>query len=61
MVPDMEKRNIMNLILLASVTAAVGGLAVPYALFFVPRTSGADAGGLIARDRNGDAVTLKGW
>jgi cytochrome b6-f complex iron-sulfur subunit len=51
----------MNLILLSSVTAAVGGLGVPYVLFFIPRSSGGDGGGLVAKDRNGDDVTLKGW
>lgn len=61
MVPDMEKRTLMNLILLSSVSVTVGALGVPYLLFFVPRSSGGDAGGLVARDRNGDAVTLKGW
>lgn len=35
-VPDMNKRNIMNLILLGGISLPVGALAVPYALFFVP-------------------------
>ncbi len=35
-VPDMNKRNIMNLILLGGIGLPVGSLAVPYALFFVP-------------------------
>jgi cytochrome b6-f complex iron-sulfur subunit len=61
MVPDMDKRNLMNLILLTAVGANVGALGVPFLLFFVPRSKGGDGGGLVARDRNGDAVTLKGW
>ena len=35
-VPDREKRNVMNLLLAGGIALPVGGLAVPYALFFVP-------------------------
>ena len=35
-VPDMDKRNTMNLLLAGGVALPVGALAVPYALFFVP-------------------------
>lgn len=34
---DMNKRNIMNLILLGGIGLPVAGLAGPYALFFVPK------------------------
>jgi cytochrome b6-f complex iron-sulfur subunit len=61
-VPDMERRNIMNLVLLfGGVVPAVGGLAVPYILFFVPRSSGGGGSGLIAKTKAGDDITLKGW
>lgn len=33
----MNKRNIMNLILLGGIGLPVAGLAGPYALFFVPK------------------------
>lgn len=33
----MNKRNIMNLILLGGAALPVAGLAGPYALFFVPK------------------------
>lgn len=36
-VPDMNKRNIMNLILLGGISLPVAGLAGPYLLFFVPK------------------------
>ena len=39
-VPDMDRRKLMNTILLGSVGLNVAGLAVPYIAFFVPRTGG---------------------
>jgi cytochrome b6-f complex iron-sulfur subunit len=36
-VPDMEKRNIMNLILAGGIGLPTLGLAGPFALFFVPQ------------------------
>lgn len=39
-VPDMDRRQLMNAILLGSVGLNVLGLAVPYIAFFVPRSSG---------------------
>lgn len=35
-VPDMGKRQAMNLILLGGISLPVGALALPYAVFFVP-------------------------
>ncbi|KAG1678308.1 hypothetical protein FOA52_013929 [Chlamydomonas sp. UWO 241] len=60
-VPDMEKRNIMNLLLAGGVALPVGGLAVPFALFFVPKSAGGDGAGLAAKDALGNDVTLAGW
>mmetsp|Transcript_67009 Transcript_67009/g.146902 ORF Transcript_67009/g.146902 Transcript_67009/m.146902 type:complete len:203 (-) Transcript_67009:241-849(-) len=60
-VPDMNKRNIMNLILAGGVALPVGGLAVPYALFFVPASSGGAGGGIAAKDALGNDVKLKEW
>lgn len=37
-VPDMNKRNIMNLILLGGVAAPATGMLGAYALFFVPKS-----------------------
>jgi len=61
-VPDMERRNIMNLILLfGGVLPAVGGLAIPYILFFIPRSGGGGGGGLPALTKAGDKVTFTSW
>jgi cytochrome b6-f complex iron-sulfur subunit len=60
-VPDMDRRKLMNTILLGSVGLNVAGLAVPYIAFFVPRTGGGAGGGLAAKDALGDDVTVQGW
>ncbi|KAH8061208.1 guanylylate cyclase [Aureococcus anophagefferens] len=61
-VPDMERRNIMNLVLLfGGVLPAVGGLAIPYVLFFIPSGGGGGGGGLPALTKAGDAVTFDSW
>lgn len=35
-VPDMEKRKLLNLLLLGAVSLPTAGMLVPYASFFVP-------------------------
>mgnify|MGYP001158210007 FL=1 len=61
-VPDMERRNIMNLILFTGgVIPSVGGLAIPYILFFIPKTNDSAGGGLPALTKSGDKITFKGW
>lgn len=53
-VPDMAKRNTMN-ILLASATSAVAlGVLGPFAFFFVPAKSGGAGGGIVAKDALGN-------
>jgi len=61
MVPDMEKRNLMNLLLVGAVGLPGGYLAGGYALFFVPPSGGGGGGGSPAKDANGDAVKLAPW
>lgn len=61
-VPDMERRNIMNLILLfGGALPAVGGLGIPYILFFIPRGGGGGTGGLNALTKEGDPVKSTAW
>jgi len=60
-VPDMQKRSLMNLILLGSIALTVGGLGGPFLYFFYPAGAGGGGGGLIAKDAVGDSVTFKGW
>ena len=51
---DQNRRNLMNLILVGSAAVTIGGLAVPYVLFFLPPGSGGDGGGVSAKNANGD-------
>ncbi|XP_015881165.3 cytochrome b6-f complex iron-sulfur subunit, chloroplastic [Ziziphus jujuba] len=39
-VPDMGKRQLMNLILLGTISLPSAGMVVPYASFFVPHGEG---------------------
>ncbi|KAF5837220.1 rieske iron-sulfur protein of cytochrome B6/F complex [Dunaliella salina] len=60
-VPDMNKRNIMNLVLAGGVGLPAVSLAGPFAYFFVPPGGGGDGGGQSAKDILGADVTIKQW
>lgn len=51
---DQNRRNLMNLILVGSAAVTVGGLAVPYVLFFLPPGAGGGDGGTPAKDALGN-------
>jgi len=59
--PSMEKRQLMNLILLGSTTLTVGTIGLPALLFFVPPGSGGGSGGLPALDATGQQVFEADW
>jgi cytochrome b6-f complex iron-sulfur subunit len=64
MVPDMEKRKTMNLLLLVGGAGpAVTALGVPYALFFAPPGLGGGGGGAgqTAKDALGDDIKTGKW
>eukprot|EP00850_Spirogloea_muscicola_P000957 SM000003S11202 [mRNA] locus=s3:1572486:1573768:+ [translate_table: standard] len=61
MVPDMNKRNTLNLLLLGAVGLPTVCLAGPYAYFFVPPGSGGGSGGITAKDALGNDITASGW
>jgi cytochrome b6-f complex iron-sulfur subunit len=60
-VPDMQRRTIMNLVLLGGAAVPVGWLAGGFVYFFVPAGGGGGGAGLTALDAKGDAVTFKSW
>jgi len=55
---DMERRNIMNLILVGSAGLTIAGLGVPYVLFFFPAGTGGGGGGVTAKDKDGAELFL---
>merc|ERR1719440_2699728 len=60
-VPDMQRRTIMNLVLLAGAGVPVLWLGGGFVYFFVPPGGGGGRGGLTAKDALGDDVTVAGW
>ncbi|CAK9189766.1 unnamed protein product [Sphagnum troendelagicum] len=60
-VPDMGKRNLMNLLLLGAISLPSAGLIGPYLYFFVPPSSGGGGAGVVAKDALGNDITVDGW
>eukprot|EP00897_Mesotaenium_endlicherianum_P006011 jgi/Mesen1/5438/ME000270S04605 len=60
-VPDMNKRNTVNLLLLGAIGLPTLGALGPYVYFFVPPGSGSGSAGVVAKDALGNDVTEKGW
>jgi cytochrome b6-f complex iron-sulfur subunit len=58
---DEARRSTMNLILLGSTAVTIGGLAVPYVLFFYPPGVGGGAGGVTAKDALGNDLFAKDY
>jgi len=56
---DMDRRNLMNLILVGSAAVTVGGLAIPYIAFFVPPGGGGGSGAVTAKDALGNDIVLE--
>jgi len=51
---DMDRRNLMNLILVGSAGLTLAGLGLPYVFFFYPPGSGGGGGGVTAKDALGN-------
>ena len=60
-VPDMQRRTIMNLVLLGGAAVPVGWMGGGFIYFFVPLSKGGGTGGVAALDANGDQVKLTSW
>jgi cytochrome b6-f complex iron-sulfur subunit len=60
-IPDQERRNLMNWILVGSAAGTVGGLAVPYLSFFVPPTSSSAGGAISAKDALGHDISATAY
>ncbi|XP_078447702.1 photosynthetic electron transfer C isoform X2 [Wolffia australiana] len=60
-VPDMGKRELMNLLLLGAIALPSAGMLVPYGAFFAPPSSGGSGGGTPAKDALGNDVIASVW
>lgn len=60
-VPDMQRRTIMNLVLLGGAAVPVGWMGGGFIYFFVPPSGGAGTGALKALDAKGDPVNADNW
>ncbi|GMG98637.1 hypothetical protein Nepgr_000477 [Nepenthes gracilis] len=60
-VPDMGKRQLMNLLLLGAISLPTAAMLVPYVAFFVPPGSNNASAGTIAKDAVGNDVIADQW
>nr|O49078.1 RecName: Full=Cytochrome b6-f complex iron-sulfur subunit, chloroplastic; AltName: Full=Plastohydroquinone:plastocyanin oxidoreductase iron-sulfur protein; AltName: Full=Rieske iron-sulfur protein; Short=ISP; Short=RISP; Flags: Precursor [Fritillaria agrestis]AAC04807.1 cytochrome B6-F complex iron-sulfur subunit precursor [Fritillaria agrestis] len=60
-VPDMGKRQTMNLLLLGALSLPTAGMLIPYGAFFVPPSSGGGGGGIVAKDAVGNDIVAAAW
>ncbi|MGF1535947.1 MAG: cytochrome b6-f complex iron-sulfur subunit [Elainellaceae cyanobacterium] len=56
-VPDMGRRQFMNLLTFGTITGTVLGALYPVAKYFIPPSSGAAGGGVLAKDALGNDIT----
>eukprot|EP00270_Netrium_digitus_P012263 TRINITY_DN3969_c0_g1_i1.p1 TRINITY_DN3969_c0_g1~~TRINITY_DN3969_c0_g1_i1.p1 ORF type:complete len:227 (-),score=31.68 TRINITY_DN3969_c0_g1_i1:397-1077(-) len=60
-VPDMNRRNLMNLILAGGIALPGGAVLGGWLFSLVPPGSGGTGGGVVAKDAFGNDVTSTGW
>ncbi|EEH53043.1 cytochrome b6/f complex iron-sulfur subunit, chloroplast precursor [Micromonas pusilla CCMP1545] len=60
-VPDMGKRNVMNLLLVGAIGLPATSLVGGFAYFFVPPGGGGGGGGQPAKDAQGNDVKKSAW
>ena len=60
-VPDMQRRTIMNLVLLGGAAVPVAWMGGGFVYFFIPPKPAGGGGGLTAKDALGDDVKVAGW
>lgn len=61
MVPDMNKRNIMNLLLVGAISVPATGILGSWLWFLYPHIKGGAGGGISAKDALGNNVTKAAW
>lgn len=57
-VPDMGRRQFMNLLTFGSITGVALGALYPVVKYFIPASSGSGSGGVTAKDALGDDIIV---
>ena len=60
-VPDLGRRQFMNLLTFGTISGMVLGAAYPFVAYFVPPASGAAGGGATAKDAQGNEVKVSAF
>jgi len=60
-VPDLSRRQLLNLLTLGAVSGVVIGALYPVGRFFAPPRAGSSLGGVLARDELGSPISASGW
>ena len=55
-VPDMGRRQFMNLLTFGTITGVAAGALYPVISYFIPKSSGGTGGGLTAKDKLGNDI-----
>ena len=55
-VPDMGRRQFMNLLTFGTITGIAAGALYPVVSYFIPKSAGAAGGGLTAKDKLGNDI-----
>jgi len=55
-VPDMGRRQFMNLLTFGTITGVAAGALYPVVSYFIPKSAGAAGGGLTAKDKLGNDI-----
>lgn len=56
-VPDMGRRQFMNLLTFGTITGIAAGALYPVVKYFIPKSSGGAGGGITAKDKLGNDIT----
>mmetsp|Transcript_108723 Transcript_108723/g.272472 ORF Transcript_108723/g.272472 Transcript_108723/m.272472 type:complete len:233 (+) Transcript_108723:90-788(+) len=60
-VPDMQRRTLMNLVVVAATAVPTLVLLGAFAYYFYPNVGGGGGGATVCGDKTGNPVTLEGW
>jgi len=56
-VPDMGRRQFMNLLTFGTITGIAAGALYPVVSYFIPKSAGGDGGGITAKDKLGNDLS----